>query len=242
MMLEFYQILSKHYDEIFPLKEAQKGFLQSYLKQEEIHSILDVGCGTGSLAIEIGREGILAHGVDLSDEMIKIAEEKSESAGGQATFSVADMRNLSSIEDQFEGIVCLGNTLPHVSGEAELRQVLAQFRQKGAHVLVQTVNYDRILAKQIRELPVIKTSKLTFYRYYTVCSDGGLDFTMKITFQDSPEELTGVNRLYPVLCQDLINAFEKEGWEVAGLWGNFEKDPWTKDSPATILAARLAKR
>ncbi|WP_407308793.1 class I SAM-dependent methyltransferase [Desulfosporosinus sp. SB140] len=239
--MEFYQILSEYYDEIFPLKEAQKTFLQNYLRQEAMNSVLDVGCGTGTLAIELSRGGISAYGVDLSAEMIEIARKKARDIGSSSTFSVADMRNLSSIEKEFDGIVCLGNTLAHVSGEAELKQVLAQFKLKAPRVLVQTVNYDRIIAKQIKELPLIKTSSLMFQRYYTFCSDGSLEFTMKITFPDSREEVSGTNRLYPVACSGLMKAFEEEGWEIAGLWGNFEKEPWTYDSPATVISARAAK-
>lgn len=239
--MDFYQVLSEYYDEIFPLKGPQKAFLQNYLKQESLNSILDVGCGTGTLALELGQRGFKVHGVDLSEEMIEIAGKKAQDLESLVTFSVADMRNLSNIEEQFDGIVCLGNTLAHVSGENELKQVIAQFRLRATHVLVQIVNYDRIIAKQVKELPLIKTSHLIFNRYYTLRSDGGLDFTMKITFSDSREEVSGVNRLYPMTCASLKKAFEEEGWEVSGLWGNFEKEPWAEDSPATVLAARIAK-
>lgn len=238
--MDFYQVLSEYYDEIFPLKGAQKTFLQNYLKQESLNSILDVGCGTGTLALELGQRGFEVHGVDLSEEMIEIAGKKAQDLKSLATFSAADMRNLD-IEKQFDGIVCLGNTLAHVSGENELKQVLAQFRQTATHVLVQIVNYDRIIAKQVKELPLIKTSNLIFYRYYALRPDGRLDFTMKITFSDSREEVSGVNCLYPIPCASLKKAFEEEGWEVSELWGNYEKEPWTEDSPATVLAARIAK-
>ncbi|MDQ7094980.1 class I SAM-dependent methyltransferase [Desulfosporosinus sp. PR] len=236
--MEFYQSLAKYYDEIFPLKKAQETFIRNYLKQEALNSVLDVGCGTGSLATVLAQGGIAAHGVDLSTEMIEIARKKAQAVGSPAMFSVADMRNLSGMEVEFDGIVCLGNTLAHVSGETELKQVLTQFRLKAAHVLVQTVNYDRIIAKQIKELPVIKTPSLTFQRFYTFCSDGGLDFTTKILFSDSGEEVSGVNRLYPVTCSELRKAFEETGWKMTEQWGNFEKEPWTPDSPATILAAK----
>lgn len=54
---------------------------------------------------------------------------------------------LTSINEKFHGVFCLGNTLAHVSGEIELKEVLTQFGKKGTHLLLQTVNYDRILAK-----------------------------------------------------------------------------------------------
>ncbi|TGE36918.1 class I SAM-dependent methyltransferase [Desulfosporosinus fructosivorans] len=236
--MDFYRALSDHYDEIFPLKEPQKTFLHDYVKRESLKSVLDIGCGTGTFAIETSQSGVRVHGVDLSDEMVEISKKKAHENGSTATFSIADMGDLSSISEKFDGIFCLGNTLAHVSGEIELKQVLAQFGEKGTQLLVQTVNYDRILAKQVKELPLIKTSHLTFYRNYTYRLDGMLDFNMKIEFPDTSQGVSGTNLLFPIKCDSLKKALLETGWEVSGLWGNFDKDVWTEDSPATVLEAK----
>jgi len=236
--MDFYRALSEYYDEIFPLKEAQKTFLHDYLKQESLISILDIGCGTGTLALELSQSGVYVLGVDLSEEMIEISRRKAQEIGSRASFSLADMRDLGSIAKQFDGIVCIGNTLPHVSGESELKQVLAQFAERGTHLLLQTVNYDRILAKQVKELPIIKTAHLTFYRFYTHRPDGNLDFAMQIEFPDTKQVVSGVNRLFPIKCDLLKTALLETGWQVSGLWGNFDKEPWTENSPATVLSAK----
>jgi len=236
--VDFYRALAEHYDDIFPLKGPQKTFLHDYLKQNSLRSVLDIGCGTGTFALEVSQAGVRVHGVDLSDEMIRISQEKAQAIGSAATFSSADMRDLSGINEEFGGVFCLGNTLAHVSGEIELKEVLTQFGEKGTHLLVQTVNYDRILAKLVKELPIIKTPHLTFYRYYTHRADGLIDFTMKIEFPDKREGVSGINRLFPLKCDSLKRALLETGWEVSGQWGNFDKDAWTEDSPATVLAAK----
>jgi len=240
--MDFYRALSKHYDEIFPLKGPQKTFLHDYLQQKSLTSVLDIGCGTGTFALETSQTGVRVQGVDLSDEMVRISKKKALEMKSTATFSIADMRDLSSINEEFDGVFCLGNTLAHVSGEIELKEVLAQFGEKGTHLLLQTVNYDRILAKQVQELPIIKTSHLTFYRHYTYRSDGLLDFTMKIEFPDTKQVVSGVNLLFPIKCDILKKALLETGWEVSGLWGNFDKEPWTEDSPATVLSAKHIPR
>ena len=237
--MDFYRALSEYYDEIFPLKEAQKTFLHDYLKQESLASVLDIGCGTGTFALELSNTGIRVLGVDLSEEMIEISRKKAQATGSTATFSIADMRNLGSIKEQFDGILCLGNTLAHVSGESELKQVLAQFGEKGTHLLVQIVNYDRILTPS---LPIIKTSHLIFSRFYMLRPDGKLDFAMKIEFPDTKQVVSGVNLLYPIKCELMKTALLESGWEITGLWGSYEKVPWTEDSPATILAATRMRR
>lgn len=236
--MDFYRSLSEHYDEIFPLKEPQMSFLNDYVTQEKLKSILDIGCGTGTFALEISRMGLQVLGVDLSDEMIEISKKKAHEFGRDASFAVADMRDLSKIETEFEGVLCLGNTLAHVSAETELKDVLIEFLKKGTHLLVQTVNYDRMLAARIREFPVIKTSHLTFYRFYDYRPDGKIDFSMKIEFPDTKEIVSGVNILFPIPSAVLKKALLEAGWEISGVWGNYEGAPWTKDSPATIIAAK----
>jgi len=236
--MDFYRALSEYYDEIFPLKEPQKIFLHDYLRQEALTRVLDIGCGTGTFALEISQIGVQVLGVDLSDEMIEISKKKAQERGIDASFTRADMRDLSEIQGEFEGILCLGNTLAHVSGETELNQVLGQFREKGTHLLLQTVNYDRILANHVKELPIVKTTHLTFYRFYTYRDDGKIDFSMKIEFPETKQFVSGVNILFPVTSAILKKAMLETGWELSGLWGSYDKAPWTENSPATIVAAK----
>lgn len=42
------------------------------------HAVLDVGCGTGSFCLRLAPTGAAVHGLDLSDEMIRIARTKAE--------------------------------------------------------------------------------------------------------------------------------------------------------------------
>jgi len=240
--MDFYRALSTYYDEIFPLKGPQKRFLQEHVAQESLKSVLDIGCGTGTFALEISKAGVRVLGVDLSAEMINISNHKAQEINSTAAFSMADMRDLRSIKEDFDGVFCLGNTLAHVSGDLELKEVLTQFREKGTHLLLQTVNYDRILAKQVKEFPVIQTAHLTFYRHYTYREDGLLDFTMEIEFPDTRQVVSGTSVLYPINYARLEKALLETGWEVSGHWGNFDKDAWSEESPATVIAASCIRR
>lgn len=240
--MDFYQSLAEYYDEIFPLKEEQKRFLHDYVKRESLSAVLDVGCGTGTFALELSLNGVKVLGVDLSEKMIEISKRKAREKGSRAVFTVADMRDLDDLHEQFDGIVCLGNTLAHVFGECELKQVFTQFRDKGSRLLLQTVNYDRILAGQIEEFPTIKTSNLIFSRFYSHRSDGRIDFLMKIEFLNSKELVSEVNLLFPLKVDTLKSALLDTGWEVFALWGNFNQAPWTLDSPATIIEAKRIPR
>jgi ubiquinone/menaquinone biosynthesis C-methylase UbiE len=53
-------------------------------------TVLDVGCGTGFLALRMAELGHTAVGIDLSEEMLAIARGKAEGAGLPATFRLGD--------------------------------------------------------------------------------------------------------------------------------------------------------
>lgn len=57
--------------------------------------ILDAGCGTGSIAIALSRFGFEVTGVDVSQDMLNIAEKKAREAGTSVTFACQDLTELA---------------------------------------------------------------------------------------------------------------------------------------------------
>lgn len=233
--MEFYRALSKYYDEIFPLKDVQKKFLQQYIEKHSVQAILDVGCGTGSFALAAAGMGIKATGVDLSPEMVEIAERRSQGQNAKAYFQVADMLKLDSVLGMYDAVLCLGNTLAHLTTPQDLRQALYQFKVKANRALIQVVNYDRILAKKVTELPEIKTPSLTFHRYYKHLPNL-IEFTMQIELREQPGILQAANFLTPLTQDVLKKAIGETGWQDVTWWGSFAGETWNKDSPATIVS------
>jgi len=94
-------------------------------------SVLDVGCGTGTLAIAIkprvGEGGV--HGIDASPVMIEVAKEKAAKAGAEIDFQVALIEAVPFPDATFE-LVTSSLMLHHLPddlkrrGLAEIRRVL----------------------------------------------------------------------------------------------------------------------
>ena len=95
-------------------------------------SVLDVGCGTGTLAIaakrQVGTTGTV-YGVDASPEMIARAEKKAKKAGVKVVFKNAFAQSLPFPDAQFD-VVLTTVMLHHLSRTArqelavEIRRVL----------------------------------------------------------------------------------------------------------------------
>jgi ubiquinone/menaquinone biosynthesis C-methylase UbiE len=94
-------------------------------------NVLDVGCGTGTLAVavepKVGTGEV--HGIDASPEMIEVASEKSAKHGSGIDFRVALIETIPFLEGSFD-IVTSSLMLHHLPddlkrrGLAEIRRVL----------------------------------------------------------------------------------------------------------------------
>jgi ubiquinone/menaquinone biosynthesis C-methylase UbiE len=93
--------------------------------------VLDVGCGTGTLALELeSRVGTgEVHGIDASPEMIEVAREKLAKTGSGADFQVALIEAIPFPDATFD-LVTSSLMLHHLpddlkaTGLAEIRRVL----------------------------------------------------------------------------------------------------------------------
>lgn len=88
--------------------------------------IIDLGCGTGRLAITLARHGYRPIGVDLSCEMLKVLGEKAVALGLTIPCVCANLADLSMFAEQsFDHAACLFSTLGLVVGAEARRRVVA---------------------------------------------------------------------------------------------------------------------
>jgi 2-polyprenyl-3-methyl-5-hydroxy-6-metoxy-1,4-benzoquinol methylase len=69
-------------------------------------AVLDIGCGTGSLSIVLAGLGYEVTGIDLSPNMIALAQEKAQAAQHPIKFHVMDAGFPQLTPHQFDAIVC----------------------------------------------------------------------------------------------------------------------------------------
>ncbi len=63
--------------------------------KRRIHSILDVGCGTGNHAYILAKRGYEVVGIDQSSQMLQAAREKASRSSHNPEFHEMDMRNIT---------------------------------------------------------------------------------------------------------------------------------------------------
>ena len=100
-----YKSFSYYYDEIMELIEYDGwvNLTKKYLNPTS--KILDLACGSGTLAISLANDGYQVSGLDLSKEIIAVAKEKMITNHVEIDFSVKDMTNFS-YNEKFDVITC----------------------------------------------------------------------------------------------------------------------------------------
>lgn len=87
----------------------------SLLKKEGIAGglVLDLGCGTGSMTMRLARAGYDMIGVDLSEEMLQIAQEKKEGEDFDILYLQQDMCEFE-LYGTVRAVICVCDSLNYL--------------------------------------------------------------------------------------------------------------------------------
>lgn len=248
VIMSFYEQLSKVYDIVFSRSEGTVKFLSENVKQHD--KVLDVACGTGTYTIALVEAGCVVTGIDLDPQMIDLAKEKTKSIKKQhgIQFLKGDMLQLKQLflRETFDMVFCIGNSLVHLSDRESIQSILKDIYNllcPGGEVILQIINYDRILDKQVDALPTImdKDKGVIFIRKYRPSEDKEkVIFRTELLIQDHGIEEQYENEVPLVALRknELSNMLEAAGFTISGVYGNFLKDIYNEDSYATVIRAK----
>ncbi|MBN2504408.1 MAG: class I SAM-dependent methyltransferase [Bacilli bacterium] len=197
------------YDRLFPVKPATLSFLTDNLP---LGKILDVGCGSGSYMLELERRGYSTKGVDSDPEMVKIAKSKAKVMGLNAKFSTGDMLYLK-YRNEFDGVVFIGNTLVHAESESAVATVIDNVHQAlktHGTLILQIINYDRVIDDNLDHLPIIRNEGIVFERIYKHLPDGKIEFVSLINVDG--ENVQHSVLLFPLRYAKLVEELNNAGF------------------------------
>lgn len=245
MPVSFYEQISKYYDYIFPVGESQVQFISKAVGAP-CKRLLDVACGSGGYTAALARMGYRMTATDVEEEMVRLAAGKMQTAGVDAEVVRCDMRELeSTFSGKFDGIFCIGNSIVHLGNTGEILLVLKQvygLLDEGGVLVLQTINYDRILRLGLTELPAIRNGEagLEFIRRYEYIENEGLInfITTLVTWEDGRRsEVKGAVKLFPVLAADMEQMLEEAGFGRIQLYGDFDGSPFNENSYMLVISA-----
>lgn len=121
-----YETFAAVYDEIMDdsLYDAWTAFSLRHFP-EKAHSILELACGTGIQAVRFAKAGFEVTGLDLSYEMLEVAQKRAEREQAQLDLVQADMLDMAGV-GTFDVVTCYSDSLCYMPDEKAVAQVFSQ--------------------------------------------------------------------------------------------------------------------
>jgi SAM-dependent methyltransferase len=256
-----YDVLSMDYDRFVDWDgrlAAEMPFIVRQLQAAHAHRVLDAACGTGMHAIALAERGYEVVGADLSEAMIERARDNAAESGlalsgadgGDVSFEVAGFGELSTqLGNNFDALLCLGNSLPHVLTPGELTVTLTDFAaclRPGGLLLIQNRNFDAVLADHERWMAPQSSrqaeTEWLFVRFYDFEPDGLLIFNLVTLWRDAgadwKQRITST-RLWPQTQLELTVALDGAEFEAVNCFGNLQGGTLDEgNSPNLVVTAR----
>lgn len=215
------------------------GWLEFVNKQAKAYSIqgesvLDIACGTGELSLRLVRDGYDVTGVDLSQDMLMVAQEKALEMNVKLNLFQQDMSKLDSL-GEYDLITIFCDSLNYLEDEKDVentfKSVYAHLKQDGLFL------FDVHSIYKMTQIFINQTFTLTdeHVSYIWDCFPGEVPNSVEheLTFFVKDEETNQYERVeelhkqrtYPILT--LKEWLKDAGFEVLNVSADF-----TEEAPA----------
>ncbi len=244
----FYDSIADSYDSMFSFDSrlvAARQFVGALGERVKAAAAVDVGCGTGAYSLALAAAGIRTIAADVSQTMLDKAHANASRLGISIECRLAGLEELTeAITCPVDLIVCMGNTLPHLLTPESLASALDGCHgilNSGGHLVLQLLNYERILARRERVVGVSRNADREFVRFYDFI-DPLIQFNLLELDWGKPVLTTSLSgtMLFPYKAAQLRSALAARGFGEVELFGGLGFKTYDSESSETLLI--LARR
>jgi len=183
--------------------------------------VLELGVGTGRIAVPVAAAGVRIVGVDSSDGMLQVALERAEAAGVELDLRFGDMRR-PPVDEQFALVIIPFRALLHMQTDEDRRAALRAVRSHlvdGGRFVFDVFTPD---AQDIAETNGIWLEREPGIFERADWDEANRTLTMRVSGAGAEGELSLA--WLPVEAWRAL--LEEEGFAVEGLYGWFDRTPY----------------
>ncbi len=132
-----YQQMPEYFDahNVSAETEVKNALIERLLKEQQVNTVLDMTCGTGSQVFYLTDRGYEVVGSDFSPALIEMARHKASKTRKNITFLDGDMRDLHV--GKFDAVITIFNAIGHLTKtdfEKALQNIHSNLKEGGVYV------------------------------------------------------------------------------------------------------------
>ncbi|MCH8184885.1 MAG: class I SAM-dependent methyltransferase [Chloroflexi bacterium] len=218
-------------------------------------SVLELGCGTGRVAIPIAQAGIEIVGLDSSAAMLEVAGRKAQKAPGARGLRLveADMRDFSLDEVfglviiPFRGFLSLLSVEDQIQALANVRAHLAPGGKLAFNIFVPDLNMlvqEGDVAYHLRDVTDSDTGRRLVVWHQSAYDNHNQIISARVIVDDLEADGVVGRRFYRDFQLryshrwEIRHLLEVCGFEIVDLFGDFERSPFDETSTEMVWVAR----
>ncbi len=247
----FYDRLAPDYDAMTDFERRfviESPFFRLLVGRYDIRTAVDAGCGTGFHALLLAGLGVHMTAVDISSEMLSLAAKHARERQLRIRTLHSTFEALpASCPEPTDAVFCLGNTMAHADSTERRRSWIRAFRETirpGGTLIIQILNYDRILARRERIQGIREAGAQTFVRFYDF-RDPDIVFSILSLDRNTTPAQGRIDSvvLHPALSAELVSDLEAEGFVDPHLYGSIALESFdaATSRDIVVIASRSAQ-
>lgn len=235
-MSDSFTKIARHYDELMVKipYEMWVDYLRLLWAKHDCQpkTVLDVCCGTGSAARFLDKRGYKLSGVDKSEGMIEVANEREQKRGGEIDFHVQDVSQLD-LGRKFDAAYSFFDSFNYITDPADLasaiKAIYGHLVEDGG-VLVFDVNTEVAFREKLFDQRNLKKSAPLRYKWVGSYDKETrlIEVDMQFWTEDGPFKETHVQRAHK--HEELIEMLRIAGFSEIFAYNSYTLDPPRKDS------------
>jgi glycine/sarcosine N-methyltransferase len=225
---KFYDALSSDYDSMINFDSSllkRTALLNNFIIPGN-KAAADLGCGSGLDSIALSHIGYHVTGFDISQSMVNTASANAHRLGVNAEFYSHPIHLIpKQFNNKFSFAVSLGNSLANINRKnlalsfARIYKLL----NPGGQLLVQILNYDRILSSKERIVGITEKENTTFIRFYDFEKERTFFNILKIEKGTKINHSLITSEIFPYRMNEFIKIIKGAGFKRVKKYGGLDK-------------------
>ncbi|MDE6240818.1 MAG: class I SAM-dependent methyltransferase [Anaeroplasmataceae bacterium] len=229
-----YKRFAYYYDDVYEELDYTLWleFIEPYLKSSS--SILDLACGSGTLAILLKLKNYSVEGLDLSESIIEIAKEKAKMNHLEIPFFVGDMTNFK-LDKTYDVITCFFDSVNFLKTKEDIQNLFSSVQK---HLNPNGIFIFDIFSKTLLEEYRHHTFKKKYPTHSIQWTTSKQDRTLKHSIRIQEGDLKLEETYYEYYHDIKILCFD--GFDVLKISGDFNEDLEDEDERILVVLKKIA--